>query len=107
MYLLETFIYLLTSLFILDFGSFTIFQACVTMNDLSYVFVGLWAGLHQVHPLSVDLDQGQDVSVPDGLVENLKPGRSVGTEPLGETLFGVLCGDVVLPRLPENNNTTS
>lgn len=66
------------------------------------MFVGLWAGLHQVHPLCVDLDQGQDISVPDGLVQNLQPGRVVGTELPGEALLCVLGSDVVLPRLPEN-----
>lgn len=72
----------------------------------SYVFVGLWDGLHQVHPLSVDLDERQDVSVPDGLVKNLQPGRSVSTAPLGEALLRVLRRDVVLPHLPGNQQPT-
>lgn len=68
----------------------------------TYVFVGLYAGLHQVHPFCVDLDQGQDISVPNGLVQNLQPGRVVGTEPPGEAFLCVFGSDVVLPRLPEN-----
>ena len=38
----------------------------------SYVLVGLWTGVHQVQALRVDLDQGQDVPVPDRLVEELQ-----------------------------------
>lgn len=66
------------------------------------MFVGLRAGLHQVHPLCIDLDQGQDVSVPDSLIQNLQSGGVVGTEPPSEALLRVLGGDVILPRLPEN-----
>lgn len=64
------------------------------------MFVGLRAGLHQVHPLSIDLDQGQDVSVPDSVVQNLQSQRGVGTEPPSKPLFCVLRCDVVLPCLP-------
>lgn len=66
------------------------------------MFIGLWAGLHQVHPLGVDLDQCQDVSVPDGRVQNLQSGLCVGTEPPSEAFLRVLRSDEVFPRLPEN-----
>lgn len=77
---------------------------CVTLNCGvgRYIFIGLWAGLHQVHPLGVDLDQGQDVSVPDGRVQNLQSGLCVGTETPSEAFFRVLRSDEVFPRLPDN-----
>lgn len=73
----------------------------------SYMFVGLWDGIHQVHPLSVDLDKRQNVSVPDGLVESPQPGRGVGALPPGEAFLGVLRCDVVLPHLPANQTDES
>lgn len=73
----------------------------------SYMFVGLWDGLHQVHPLSIDLDERQDVSVPDGLVESSQPGCGVGALPPGEAFLGVLRCDVVLPHLPANQTDES
>lgn len=64
------------------------------------MFVGLWAGLHQLRPLSVDLDQRQDVPVPHRLVQTLQPRLAVGAELADEAFLRVLGGDEVLPRLP-------
>lgn len=68
---------------------------------MSYVFTGLWTGLHQVHTLGVDLDQGQDVLVPDRLVQKLQACHGVRTQALSEMLLRVLGRDEVLPHLPE------
>lgn len=71
----------------------------------TYVFFGLRDGLHQVHPLSVDLDQRQDVPVPDGLVQSLHSGGGVSAEVLNKTLLRVLGCDVVFPRLPGDDQS--
>lgn len=64
------------------------------------MFVGLWAGLHQLRPLSVDLDQRQDVPVPHRLVQTLQPRLAIGAELADEAFLRVLGGYEVLPRLP-------
>lgn len=64
------------------------------------MFFGLRDGLHQVHPLSVDLDQRQYVPVLHGVVQNLHSGRGVMTKVLSKALLCVLGRDVVFPRLP-------
>lgn len=66
----------------------------------SYVFMPLWDGLHQVHALSVHLNERQNVPVPDGLIQNLQHGFVVAAQPLGEAFLRVLGRDVVLPGLP-------
>ncbi|TNN36454.1 hypothetical protein EYF80_053374 [Liparis tanakae] len=72
----------------------------VVLAVKSYVLVWLRDGLLQVHPLSVDLHQGQDVSGPDRLVQKLQARRGVGTEPPHEAPLRVLGRDEVLPGLP-------
>lgn len=64
------------------------------------MFIRLRDGLHQVHALCIDLDEGKNVSLPDSLVQNLQPGSAIGTRPHNEALLRVLGCDVVLPHLP-------
>ena len=60
---------------------------CVCGTDVS---VGQGDGLHQVHTLCVDLDEGEDVSSLDGVAQRVKLGRPVWTLPPGEALLCVL-----------------
>ena len=65
----------------------TCLGACVCGTDVS---VGKWDGLHQVHSLCVDLDEGEHVSSLDGVAQRVQLGRPVWTLPPGEALLCVL-----------------
>lgn len=64
------------------------------------VSVGQRDGLHQVDPLGVDLDEGEDVPGLHGVTQCVEPRRPVGTLLPGEAFLRVLCRDEVFPRLP-------
>lgn len=58
-------------------------------------------GLHQVHSLGVDLDEREDVPGLHRVAQSVEPRGRVGTLPPSESLFCVLGGDEIFPRLPE------
>lgn len=62
--------------------------------------VGQRNRLHEVHPLSVDLDEGEDVSGLHCIAQRVKPRRRIRTLLLGKTFLRVFGCDEVFPRLP-------
>lgn len=62
--------------------------------------VGQRNGLHEVHPLSVDLDEGEDVSGLHCVAQRVELRRRIRTLLLGETFLRVFGCDEVFPRLP-------
>lgn len=64
------------------------------------VSVGQRYGLHEVHSLSVDLDEGENVSSLHCVAQRVEPRRRIGTFLPGEALLCVFGCDEVFPRLP-------
>lgn len=62
--------------------------------------VGQRDGLHEVDPLGVDLDEGEDVPGLHRVAQRVKPRRHIRTLLPGEALLRVFGRDEVLPRLP-------
>ena len=58
-------------------------------------------GLHQVYSLGVNLDEGEDVAGLHGVTQRVQPRGRVGTLLPSESLFCVLGGDEIFPRLPD------
>lgn len=57
-------------------------------------------GLHQVHSLGVNLDEGEDVPGLHRVAQSVEPRGRVGTLLPCKSLFCVLGGDEIFPRLP-------
>ena len=66
------------------------------------MFIGHGDGIHQVHSFSVDLEEGHDVASPHRLVQDTQ----VHMPLVCKALLRVLGCDVILPSLPEGENTT-
>lgn len=58
-------------------------------------------GLHQVHSLGVNLDEGEDVPSLHSVAQRVEPRGRVGTLLPSESLLGVLGSDEILPGLPD------
>lgn len=58
-------------------------------------------GLHQVHSLGVNLDEGEDVPGLHRVAQRVEPRGRVGTLLPSESLFSVLGGDEIFPCLPD------
>lgn len=63
--------------------------------------------LHEVHPLGIDLDEGEDVSSLHRLAERVKPRHGIRIPFLGETFVYVFGCDEVFPRLPGEQKDTN
>jgi len=66
-----------------------------------HMSVGKRNGLHEVHSLGIDLDEGEDVASLHRVTQCVEPGRRLGTLLPGETLLCVFGYDEVFPRLPD------
>lgn len=64
------------------------------------VSVGQRYGLHEVDPLGVDLDEGEDVPGLHCVTQRVEPRRRIGTLLPGVTFLCVFGCDEVFPRLP-------
>lgn len=64
------------------------------------VSVGQRYGLHEVHSLSVDLDEGEDVAGLHRVAQRVEPRRRVGALLPREAFLRVFGRDEVFPRLP-------
>lgn len=62
--------------------------------------VGQWYGLHEVHSLSIDLDERENISSLHCVTEGVESRRRIRTFLPGKTLLRVLGCDEVFPRLP-------
>ena len=62
--------------------------------------VGQRYGLHEVHSLGVDLDEGEDVPGLHRVTQRVEPRHGVRTFLPGESFLCVFGGDEVFPRLP-------
>lgn len=60
-------------------------------------------GLHEVNSLSVDLDEGEDVSRLHGFTQRVEARRRVQTLLFGKTLLRVFGYDEVFSRLPDHH----
>lgn len=69
----------------------------VSCTDVS---IGQRYGLHEVHSLSVDLDEGEDVPGLHGVTQCVEPRRRIGALLPGEAFLSVLGSDEVFPCLP-------
>lgn len=58
-------------------------------------------GLHQVHSLGVNLDEGEDVPSLHCVAQRVEPRGRVGTLLPSKSLFSVLGGDEIFPCLPD------
>lgn len=58
-------------------------------------------GLHQVHSLGINLDEGEDVPGLHRVAQRVEPRGRVGTLLPCKPLFCVLGGDEIFPRLPD------
>lgn len=63
--------------------------------------VGQRNGVHEVHSLGVDLDEGEDVASLHRVTQGVQSGRSVRAFLMGESFFCVFGRDEVFPGLPE------
>lgn len=61
-------------------------------------------GLHQVHSLGVNLDEGEDVPSLHRVAQRVEPRGRVGTLLPSESLFSVLGGDEIFSRLPDGSS---
>lgn len=64
------------------------------------VSVGQRYGLHEVDPLGVDLDEGEDVAGLHCVAQRVEPRRGVRTLLPRVAFLGVFGRDEVFPRLP-------
>lgn len=62
--------------------------------------IGQRYGLHEVHSLSIDLDEGEDVPGLHSVTQRMEPRRRIGTLLPGKAFLSVLGSDEVFPRLP-------
>lgn len=63
--------------------------------------IGHWNGLHQVHSISVDLDEGEDVTGLHRVTQGVQSGCSVWTFLTSKAFLCVFGCDEVFPGLPE------
>lgn len=70
-------------------------------NQCTDVSVCQRDGLHQVHSLGVNLDEGEDVPGLHRVAQGVEPRGRVRTLLPSESLFCVLGGDEIFPRLPD------